>query len=87
MQQQFQFFFYIRVWWFKKPGFRVVENSQNIRVSGSGKPGLETLGSLRFFTTITTQNTLIKWKSDFWTYTTRHVGMGVGRIFSRGGGQ
>jgi len=26
-----------------------------------------------FFTTITTQNTLIKWKSDFWTYTTRHV--------------
>ena len=30
--------------------------------------------SLRFFTTITTQNRLIKWKSDFWTYTTRHVG-------------
>jgi len=25
------------------------------------------------FTAITTQNTLIKWKSDFWTYTTRHV--------------
>jgi len=23
---------------------------------------------------ITTQNTLIKWKSDIWTYTTRHVG-------------
>jgi len=30
--------------------------------------------SLHFFTTITTQNTLIKWKSDFWMYTTRHVG-------------
>jgi len=27
-----------------------------------------------FFTTITTQNTLIQWMSDFWTYTTRHVG-------------
>ena len=29
---------------------------------------------LHFFRTITTQNALIKWKSDFWTYTTRHVG-------------
>ena len=28
---------------------------------------------------------MIKWKSDFWMYTTRHVGMGVGRIFSNGG--
>jgi len=27
----------------EKPGFRVVENSQKKRVSGSGKPGLETL--------------------------------------------
>jgi len=27
-----------------------------------------------FFATITTQNTLIKWKSGFWTYTTRHTG-------------
>jgi len=31
-----------------------------------------------FFTTIPTQNVLIKWKSDFYTYTTRHVGMQVG---------
>ena len=29
---------------------------------------------VHFFTTITTENTLIKWKSDFRTYTTRHVG-------------
>jgi len=28
MQQQFQFFFNIWVWWLQKPGFRVVENSQ-----------------------------------------------------------
>jgi len=27
-----------------------------------------------FFTTITTHNSLIMWKSDIWTYTTRHVG-------------
>jgi len=27
----------------KKPGFRVVKNSQKKRVSRSGKPGLETL--------------------------------------------
>jgi len=27
----------------KKNGFPVVENSQKTRVSGSGKPGLETL--------------------------------------------
>jgi len=27
-----------------------------------------------FFPTITTPNTLIKWKSDFWTYTTKRVG-------------
>jgi len=28
---------------------------------------------LHFFTSITTQNKLIKWKSDFWTYATKHV--------------
>jgi len=27
-----------------------------------------------FFTTITTQNSLIRCKSDLWTYTTRHIG-------------
>jgi len=31
------------------------------------------LNIVHFFTTITTQNTVIKWKSDFWMYTTRHV--------------
>jgi len=30
--------------------------------------------SLHFFTTTITQNMLIKWKSDFLTYTTVHVG-------------
>ena len=30
------------------------------------------LGIIHFFTTITTQNMMIKWKSDFWTYTIRH---------------
>jgi len=29
---------------------------------------------VHFFTTITSQNRLIKCKSDFWTYTTRHAG-------------
>jgi len=27
-----------------------------------------------FFTTITAQNMLIRWKSDLWTYKTRHIG-------------
>ena len=35
-------------------------------------PGLDKVAYI--FTAITTQNTLIKWKSDFWTYTIRHVG-------------
>jgi len=30
--------------------------------------------SLHLFALITTQSTLIKWKSDFLTYATRHVG-------------
>ena len=32
-----------RVWFHKKPGFRVFEMGQKTRVSGSGKLGLETL--------------------------------------------
>jgi len=34
--------------------------------------------SLHFLQQSATQNTLIKWKSDLWTYTTRHVGMSAG---------
>jgi len=37
MQQQFQVFWNTRVWYLKKPGFRVVENSRKIQVSHSGK--------------------------------------------------
>jgi len=29
---------------------------------------------IHFFTTITTQNILIRCKSDLWMYTTRHIG-------------
>jgi len=32
------------------------------------KRRLPELAIVHFFTTITTQSTLIKWKSDFWTY-------------------
>jgi len=48
-------------------------------------PGLDIVAYV-FFTTNTTQNTLIKWKSDFWTYTTRHIdraGSSLGRINER----
>ena len=45
MQQQFQDFSNTRVWWLKTPEFPVVQNRQKKRVSGSGKPGLETLGT------------------------------------------
>jgi len=34
-------------------------------------PGLDIV--VYIFIAITTQNALIKWKSDFWTYTARHV--------------
>jgi len=52
MQQQFQFFSNIRIWWLKKRRFWVVENSQKTRVSGSGKPSLETLNAAKHFATI-----------------------------------
>jgi len=35
---------------------------------------LPELARIDFLTTITTQNTLIRCKPDFWTYTTRHMG-------------
>ena len=43
MQQQSKFFKIPGFGSWKKPGFRVVKNSQKKRVSGSGKPRLETL--------------------------------------------